>query len=54
MYDDLGDDDEERQKNLKIFKAWVGEDAWILKRWNAKGDVPGVTKEELSKMKLKY
>ena len=54
MYDDLGDDDEERQKNLKIFKAWVGEDAWILKRWNAKGDVPGATKEEISKMKLEY
>jgi hypothetical protein len=54
MYDDLGDDDEERQKNLKIFKAWVGEDAWILKRWNARGDVPGATKEEITRMKLKY
>lgn len=54
MYDDLGDDDQERQKNLKIFKAWVGEDAWMLKRWNARGDVPGATKEEIAKMKLKY
>jgi hypothetical protein len=24
-----------------------------LKRWDARGDVPGVTKEELSEMKLK-
>lgn len=54
MYEHLGDDDAERQKNLNIFKAWIGEDAWTLKRWNARGDVPGVTKEELSKLKLKY
>jgi hypothetical protein len=54
MYDHLGDNEAERQKNLKIFKAWVGEDAWNLKRWNARGAVPGITKEELSKLKLKY
>jgi len=54
MYDDLGDDDQEREKNLRIFKAWLGEDAWMLKRWNRRGDVPGATKEEISKMKLKY
>jgi hypothetical protein len=54
MYEHLGGDEAERQKNLSVFKAWVGEDAWTLKRWNARGDVPGVTKEELSKLKLKY
>jgi hypothetical protein len=54
MYENLGDDDEERQRNLKLFKAWVGQDAWNMKRWNARGDVPGITKEELSRLKLKY
>jgi len=54
MYDELGDDDQERQKNLNVFKTWVGEDAWMLKRWKARGDVPGATKEEIARMKLKY
>lgn len=54
MYQYLGATDEERQKNLAVFKAWVGEEAWTHKRWDAKGDMPGVTKEELSKMKVKY
>jgi mono/diheme cytochrome c family protein len=48
MYERLGNSDEERQKNLALIKAWVGEDAWILKR---KGDI---TKEELLKIKAKY
>jgi hypothetical protein len=43
-----------RQKNLNVFKAWVGEDAWMLKRWKARGDVPGATKEEIARLKLKY
>jgi hypothetical protein len=54
MYEHLGDDDQERQKNLNVFKAWVGEDAWTLKRWKERGDVPGATKEEIARMKLKY
>jgi len=54
MYQYLGAKDEERQANLKVFKAWVGEEGWTLKRWNKRGDVPGVTKDELGKMKLKY
>lgn len=54
MYRYLGATDEERQMNLGVFRAWVGEDAWTHKRWDAKGDMPGVTKEELSKMKVKY
>lgn len=54
MYKYLGDNDQQRQKNLSVFKAWVGEDAWMLKRWKARGDVPAATKEDISKMKLKY
>jgi hypothetical protein len=54
MYQYLGATDEERQKNFGVFKAWVGGEAWTHKRWDTKGDMPGVTKEELSKMKLKY
>jgi hypothetical protein len=54
MFEHLGDDVQERQKHLSIFKAWVGEEAWTLKRWNARGDVPGATKEEIARMKLKY
>jgi hypothetical protein len=54
MYQHLGDEEAERQKNLKLLKAWVGEDAWTLKRWTARGDIPAVTKEELNKLKLKY
>jgi len=37
-----------------MFKAWVGEDAWTLKRWSKKGEVPAVTKEELNKIRVKY
>jgi hypothetical protein len=54
MYRYLGDTDEERQKNLAVFKAWVGEDAWNMKRWTARGNVPAITKEELDKIKVKY
>jgi len=54
MYQYLGASDEERQKNLQTFKAWVGPEGWILKRWNARGNVPGITKEELDKIRVKY
>lgn len=54
MYVYLGSSDEERQKNFKLFKGWVGEDAWALNRWKARGKVPGITKDQVSKMKLKY
>lgn len=46
MYEHLGDTEAERQKNLALFKAWVGH--WSPKRW------PEVTKEELDRLKLKY
>jgi len=54
MYQFLGATEEERQKNLQTFKAWVGPEGWILKRWNARGNVPGITKEELDKIRVKY
>jgi hypothetical protein len=54
MYQFLGASDEERQKNLSLIKAWIGEDAWNLKRWEKRGDVPAVTKEEMNKIKAKY
>lgn len=54
MYQYLGGTDEERQKNLKMFKAWVGEGGWTLKRFEARGNVPGVTKEDLERIKVKY
>lgn len=46
MYKHLGATEEERQKNLSLFKAWVGN--WNLKKW------PEVTKEELNGIKVKY
>lgn len=46
MYRYLGDTEEERQKNLALFKDWVGN--WTLKRW------PEITKEELNGIKVRY
>lgn len=42
MYANLGGTEEERQKNLGLFKAWVGN--WNLRRWKdvAKSDLDGV------------
>lgn len=54
MYKQLGSDDAERAKNLAVLKAWVGEGAWNLNRWKARGDVPAITKVEMDKLKLKY
>lgn len=54
MYQNLGATEEERQKNLKLFKEWVGKDAWKLNRLKARGKVPGITKEELEKIKVMY
>lgn len=48
MYQYLGATDADREKNLAVFKAWVGEDAWTLKRRDA------VSKDELMKIKAKY
>lgn len=46
MYQYLGSDDAERQKNLKLFREWVGN--WVLKRW------PEMTKEDMNGIKVKY
>ncbi len=46
MYQHLGTTEEERQKNLKLFKEWVSN--WTLKRW------PEITKEELNGIKIQY
>jgi len=54
MYQFLGATEEERQKNLGLFKAWVGPDAWVLNRFKARGDVPAITKEQLEKIQVKY
>jgi hypothetical protein len=54
MYQNLGATEEERQKNLNLFKEWVGMDAWKLNRWEARGKVPAITKEDLDKIKVKY
>ena len=50
----LGSTDEERQQNLQTFKAWVGPDGWTMKRWEARGGVPGIIREALDKIRVKY
>jgi hypothetical protein len=54
MYQSLGATEAERQRNLILFKDWVGEGAWKLNRWEAQGAVPAITKEDLNKLKVKY
>lgn len=54
MYQFLGGTDEERQNNLRTFKAWVGPEGWVLNRFKARGDVPGITREQLEKIQVKY
>lgn len=54
MYTHFGDRDEERQKNLELFKQWVGKDAWKLNRWKTRGKVPAITKEDLDRIEVKY
>lgn len=46
MHQHLGPDDAERQKNLKLFKAWVGN--WTHRRF------PDLTKEDLAGIVVKY
>lgn len=46
MYQHLGSTEDERQKNLNLFKGWVG--GWSLKRWNE------ISKDELSAIRVKY
>ena len=46
MYENLGADEAERQKNLALFKAWVGEGGWFL------GKFKEMDKATLMKMKV--
>lgn len=54
MYKYLGETDALRAANLNLVKAWVGEGAWNLNRWEKVGDVNAISKEQLDKLKLKY
>lgn len=55
MYAYLGANDDERARNLATIKAWLGGDAaWNLNRWEARGNVPAITKEQLERVKAKY
>lgn len=46
MYIHLGNSEDERQRNLALFKGWVGN--WTLKRW------PDISKEELNSIMVRY
>jgi hypothetical protein len=48
MYEHLGETEAERERNLAIFKAWVGEEAWTMKRPR------DITREELERFRLAY
>ena len=50
----LGGSDQDRARNLAMLKSWLGEGAWNLNRWEARGKVPAITKEQLDKLKAKY
>jgi hypothetical protein len=54
MYQNLGATEEERQRNLNLFKGWVSKDGWKLNRSKARGVMPAITKEDLDKIKVKY
>jgi hypothetical protein len=55
MYAYMGANDEERARNLATLKAWLGGDAaWNLNRWETRGNVPAITKEQLDRIKAKY
>jgi hypothetical protein len=54
MHAFLGANDDERARNLATLKSWLGDGAWNLNRWETRGSVPGVTKEQLDRIKAKY
>lgn len=55
MYVFLDSTDADRAKKLQTIKEWLGgEGAWFLNRWETRGSVPGVTKEQLDRIKAKY
>lgn len=52
MYVFLGSTDEERAENLEMLRDWLG--AWNLNRWTDRGDVPGITKEQLEAISAEF
>jgi hypothetical protein len=54
MYAYLGSNAEERARNLALVKAWVGDGAWNLNRWEARGAVAAVSKQQMEKIKAAY
>lgn len=54
MYKYLGESEVDRQANLKMLKGWIGEGGWNLNRWVKRGEVPGISKEQLDKVQVKY
>lgn len=54
MYRFLAGTDAERDRNLQTIKAWLGEGAWNHNRWSARDNVPGITKEQLDRVKAKF
>lgn len=54
MYAYLGNSDAERAKNLQTIKTWLGDGAWNLNRWEARGHTPGMTKEQIDRVKATY
>jgi len=54
MHSFLGASDQDRARNLATLKGWLGEGAWNLNRWETRGNVPGITKDQLDKVKAKY
>lgn len=54
MHAFLGSTDQDRARNLATLKSWLGEGAWNLNRWETRGSVPAITKDQLDKIKAKY
>ena len=54
MHAFLGSTDQDRARNLATLKSWLGDGAWNLNRWETRGNVPAITKEQLDKVKAKY
>lgn len=48
MYVNLGETEQERQRNLELFQAWIGTGAWTNKKPEE------ITKEELLRIEAKY
>jgi len=54
MHAFLGSTDQDRARNLATLKSWLGEGAWNLNRWETRGNVPAIAKDQLDKIKAKY